>query len=203
MNASHDRNVSGLSIVSFDVETTGLKPEFDKIVEMGAVKFRGTSVIAEYSSFVNPCMPIPADVSRIHGITDGMVSDAAVFADRVDSLLDFFEDSIIVAHNASFDWGFLAAEMLAAGRKVPEGYRVFDTRLLAKRAFPNLGHYGLEFLSDRLSIEKGKSHRALDDARTCMRLFTRCVDELSFMGQFTLEELESFSIQTLSSTSNM
>jgi len=203
MNASPDRTVSDLSLVSFDVETTGLKPEFDKIVEIGAVKFRGTSIISEYSTFINPRIPIPADVSRIHGITDGMVSDAATFAVKIDSLLEFFGDSIIVAHNASFDWGFFLAEMFAAGRKAPAGFRVYDTKLLAKRAFPNMGHYGLEFLSNRLAIEKGTSHRALDDARTCMRLFMRCVDELSFMGHFTLEDLGAFSIQTLSSTSNI
>jgi DNA polymerase III subunit epsilon len=170
------------SFVAFDFETTGLDAQKERIVEIGAVRFslreRGgeweLATGEEYASLVNPGRPIPSQASAIHGISDLDVSFSPSFKEAAPDFLGFLGESVLVAHNAPFDLGFLAAECERAGLAVPLN-AAYDTKLLAKTAVPHLPSYSLKALSASFGIAQQEAHRGADDARVCMELFARCV----------------------------
>lgn len=163
--------------LALDFETTGLDPARDRVVEVGALRFRpsiggGRPYIEEgaLATLVKPGIPIPAEVIAIHGIRDADVAFSGPFSDIAPLILAMAEGATIVAHNAPFDLSFLEAELRRAGLPAAAN-PVLDSRLLAKAAFPERPSYRLVDLAAFLGIDAGKSHRALDDARTCMELF--------------------------------
>lgn len=161
--------------LALDFETTGLDARTGRIVEAGALQFRldgeGAIVIErEWSSLVNPGMPIPDEATAVHGITDLDVSAAPFFREIAPGLLALATGRVIVAHNAAFDLGFLRAELDRCGAASPD-CDVADSLGLARAAFPSFMRFNLGMLAYRLGIDTGSSHRALDDARTCMRIF--------------------------------
>lgn len=158
--------------IAFDVETTGLSPNREKIVEIGAVKYRGAEAVAEFQTLVNPGMPIPPVVIGVHGITDEMVKDAPTIAEVLPALMDFIGEGELVAHNATFDLRFLNAALERHGYPLFAN-PVHDTVKLARRAFPGLQFYGLGRLVVSLGLPQS-THRALADARACGELFRRC-----------------------------
>jgi DNA polymerase III epsilon subunit family exonuclease len=163
--------------LALDFETTGLSPARDRVVEVGALRFRpspadGTAWVEEgaLATLVKPGIPIPAEVVAIHGIRDADVAFSGPFSDIAPLILALAEGATIVAHNAPFDLSFLGAELDRAG--LPGAANpVLDSRLLAKAAFPGRPSYRLVDLAAFLGIDAGRSHRALDDARSCMELF--------------------------------
>lgn len=162
-----------------DFETTGLDPREDRICEIGAVRLTLTG--AESSSLdllVNPGRPIHPEASRVSGITDEMVKTAPGVELALPDLLAFLGDSVIAAHNASFDLGFLAAAARRAGLPAPSN-PVADTRDLAREAFPGLPSYALQRLAASFGLAAGSAHRACDDARTCARLLALCAQAAS------------------------
>jgi len=169
--------------VALDFETTGLSAELDRVVEIGAVAFRmeqidGSWAALEdgrYETLVNPGRPIPPEVSAIHGIDDLAVSMAPTFAEAAIALLSFIEGSILVAHNAPFDMGFLLAEAARAGIEKP-GNPAYDTIAIAKTAVSGLPSYSLKALAASFGIAQAAAHRGGDDARVCMELFVRCIN---------------------------
>lgn len=170
------------SFVAFDFETTGLDAARERVVEIGAVRFRLSESTgawlsapeAVFASLVNPGKPIPPEVSAIHGIYDLDVSFAPSFADIAPDFFAFLGDSVLVAHNAPFDLGFLAAESFRAGIELPANPS-YDSRVLAKTAVPHLPSYALKALASSFGIEQKEAHRGADDARVCMELFIRCI----------------------------
>jgi len=169
--------------VALDFETTGLDPALDRVVEIGAIAFHteqfdGAWTAVEegrYETLVNPGRPIPPEVSAIHGIDDLAVSMAPSFAHAAVGLLSFLEGSILVAHNAPFDVGFLLAETFRAGIEKP-GNPAYDTVAIAKTAISGLPSYSLKALAASFGIAQTAAHRGADDARVCMELFIRCVN---------------------------
>jgi len=172
-----------IRFVAFDFETTGLSPVTDRVVEIGAAAFRmretdGTWVAVEdgrYETLVNPGCPIPAVVSAIHGIDDLAVSAAPTFAEAAGEFLAFIGGSILIAHNAPFDMGFLKAETTRAGIENPPN-PAYDTIAIAKTAISGLPSYSLKSLAASFSIEQNAAHRGGDDARVCMELFIHCIN---------------------------
>lgn len=169
--------------VALDVETTGLDPSADRIVEIGIVSFRfdRDSAIAEESrwgTLVNPGMPIPPGATGIHGITDLEVSGSPRFADIADMLAERIRGRVLVAHNAPFDSGFLRCELSRSGR-LPPAMDTADSLVFCRLAFPGLVSYSLGKAAFILGIDTGTSHRAMDDALTCMRIFARCARRLA------------------------
>ncbi len=159
---------------ALDFETTGLDPRLDRICEIGAVRFPpGGAVEESFELLVNPGRPISPDASRVSGITDEMVREARPLEEALPELLDFLGDSILAAHNAAFDLGFLKAAAARAGLPEPRN-RVADTCGLARQAFPGLPSYSLPKLALRMGLDGGRAHRACDDARTCLRLLELC-----------------------------
>lgn len=163
-----------VSFAVLDFETTGLDSRSDRICEIGALRLSETGAeAASLDLLVNPGLPIRPEASRVNGITDEMVRDARPVEEALPELLAFLGDSVIVAHNASFDLGFLKAAAERAGLPVPANL-VADTRDLAREAFPGLPSYALQNLARSFGLSPGNAHRACDDARTCARLLALC-----------------------------
>lgn len=183
-----DTSVDELTFVAFDFETTGLYPRNDEIVEIGAVRFRGGEVLAEYSELVNPGREIPLEAQRISGIDDAMVAGKPLLSALLPGFLEFLGDSVLMAHNAGFDLGFLRAAIEKSGGGSLNNL-VIDTQQLAKKAFPGQKSYSLQSLAGVLKFPPNQAHRALDDSVMCMRLFLAACDSMSFMGSISLAEV--------------
>lgn len=171
--------------VAVDLETTGLIPGLDRIVEIGAVAFsRAGGVESEYEALVDPGIPIPAVAARVSGITDDMVRGRPTVAEVLPQFLAFLGDAVPVAHNAAFDGGFLAADIARLGL-APAATPVLDTRALARAALPGRQSYALDALCRDLGITGFPAHRALPDAHRCRLLFLACLERLEAAGQAT------------------
>ena len=168
---------------ALDVETTGLDPARDRVVEIGIVIFgfdRDAALVQKeaWVSLVNPEMAIPDTAGAIHGITDLDVSSAPRFVEIREAVASYLRDRILVAHNAPFDASFLQNEFSRLSAPLSMA-QVIDTLELTRLAYPNLHSYNLGKAAYILGIPSGNGHRALDDAKTCMQLFARCARALS------------------------
>ena len=180
--------VGDFTFVAFDFETTGLHAARDRIVEFGAVRFAVGRELATFQQMANPGCAIHPDAAAVSGITDAMVAGMPTVAAVLPQFMSFAGEAILIAHNAEFDVGFLRAELQRAGLPtVPN--RIIDTQVLAQRAFPGKKSYALQNLVEMLAIPPDTAHRALEDARQCMRLFERCVEAMSFMGDLPLQDV--------------
>jgi len=160
------------TFVAFDTETTGLWAPANRIIEIGAVKFRIRQPDTEiFESLLNPKRSIPPEVIRIHGITDKMVIDAPFAEDILPKFMSFCgTDSVLIAHNAPFDISFVGCELerfeLDFGNNI-----ILDTVDLFKRYFPDLASYSLLALARHFSIAESQEHRAFGDAALVHKLF--------------------------------
>ena len=159
-----------------DIETTGLSFRTEKITELGAIKIKNGEIIDEFECFVNPEKPIPSKIVDITHITDEMVKDADTIAEALPKFLEFMGDDVLVAHNASFDIGFLKYNAEQLGLKLENSY--IDTLPLAKQLFPNFKKYKLGLIADKLDIKVENAHRALDDVITLVKVFNVMIDEM-------------------------
>ena len=159
---------------AFDTETTGLHPEENNVIEIGAVKFDADGILDRFEFLINPNCHIPEEVSKVNHITDSMVEGCPTIEKVLPDFIKFIENSILVAHNANFDLNFINAELLRCNMPVMRNKTV-DTLNLAKWAYPMLGKYNLQFLAQKFSINVENAHRADDDARVCMEFFIKCI----------------------------
>lgn len=167
-------NIASVPLTFFDTETTGLYPDKgDRIVEIAMVRVRGGQIEETFESLVYPDRSIPQDASRVSGITDAMVWGQPQFADVAARIEDMARDSVLVAHNAPFDLGFLATQMAEIGRPMLKNL-VLDTLLLARRCY-KLPDYSLGGLAKALRVEKETFHRALGDTVMTSRVFQQMV----------------------------
>ena len=172
-----------------DLETTGISITTEKITEVGIMKVKNGEVIDEFEIFVNPEKPIPQRVVEVTNITDEMVKDAETIDKVFPKILEFVGDSIIVAHNASFDVGFLKHNAKLLGYEINNTY--IDTLPLAKDLFPDLKKYKLGKIADSLGIEVDVAHRALADVDTTVKVFNVMLKKLKDKGINTVDEIDS------------
>ncbi|WP_316186197.1 MULTISPECIES: exonuclease domain-containing protein [unclassified Bradyrhizobium] len=158
----------GQDYIVVDIETTGSWASGDRITEIGAVKIRNHQVVDEWHSLLNPQRPIPANITRLTGITNEMVRDAPVFASVADSFLEFMGDGVFVAHNVNFDYGFIAYEFSRLDRKFR--FPKLCTCAGMRRRYPGHKSYGLGNLCQIYDIELESHHRALCDAKAAGQL---------------------------------
>ena len=185
------------TFVVVDLETTGGSHNSAAITEIGAVKVRAGEIVGEFQTLVNPESPIPPFITVLTGITDAMVIAAPKLGEAIFSFLEFVgssKDSVLVAHNAPFDIGFLKAACAQLEISWPS-YQVLDTAKIARYVVtrdeaPNCK---LSTLSTFFGATTNPDHRALSDARATVDVFHGILDRLGSYGVKTLEELKSFS----------
>jgi len=158
------------SIVSIDIETTGLDNAKDSIIEIGAVRFNGHRVEDEWSTLINPNRHIPENITNLTGIDDGMVRQAPRLQDILQDLAEFVADSPVLGQNVRFDLGFLQKQRILLLNKV------LDTYEMASVLLPGASRYNLGALGQLLGIPLPATHRALDDARVTHGVFVRLYD---------------------------
>jgi DNA polymerase-3 subunit epsilon len=146
-----------------DLETTGVSPSEDRVTEIGIVLVDGEEVVREWTSLVDPGVPIPPEIQALTGITNDMVRGAPRFAELIPQVAALLEGRVFVAHNARFDYGFVKAEFRRAGQRF--GADVLCTVRLSRRLFPQYGSHRLDALIDRHRLPAADRHRALGDAR--------------------------------------
>jgi DNA polymerase-3 subunit epsilon len=185
------------TFVVVDLETTGGSHSNSSITEIGAVKIRGGEIIGEFQTLINPESPIPAFITVLTGITDAMVIEAPKIGEALFSFLEFAgspEETVLIAHNAPFDIGFLKAAALECATPWPK-FQVIDTARVARCVVtrdeaPNCK---LATLANFFGAATNPDHRALSDARATVDVFHGILDRLGSFGVTTLEDLKSFS----------
>lgn len=182
--------LASTTFVVVDLETTGGSPTSAEITEIGAVKVRGGEVLGEFTSLVRPSMPVPPFIAVLTGITDAMLADAPRISAALPSFLEFARGSVLVAHNAPFDIGFLRAACDQLGTAWPT-FQVLDTARLARRALARDEAHDckLATLARLFGARTTPTHRALDDARATVDVLHGLLERLGNVGVHTVEEL--------------
>ena len=177
------------SFIAFDLETTGTVAGVDQIAEIGAVRFVDGVPESIFATLINPGIPMPEGASRVNGITNDMLVGQPKITDVLDPFAEFCGDDVIVAHNAPFDFAFLASDIRKFETFAPRGI-VLDTCNMARKVYPGLANYKLGTLVQHLSITgTGNFHRAEADASYCGFLFARMIERLSAGGQVPAMEV--------------
>lgn len=171
------------TLIALDLETTGLDPERDAVIEIGAVRFRGTRVEDQWSTLVNPGRPIPAFISELTGIDDQMVERAPRLSETLGDLAKFVGDHALLGHNVGFDLAFLRRKGLF------EFNEAHDTLDMASVLLPTASRYGLASLAAEFGVPVGASHRALDDAQTSRQVFLHLYEIARQLPPPVLEEI--------------
>ncbi len=186
----HDqRALIDTTFVVFDLETTGLRPTEDRITEVGAVRVRGGEVLGEFQTLVHPGVPVPPAITAVTGISDALVADAPPLAAVVPMLLEFLDGSVLVAHNAPFDTGFLDAALVGLGypRLTND---VVDTARLARRLVRDeVRDRRLATLARFFRSRTTPVHRALEDARATVDVLHGLLERAGTIGVTTVEDL--------------
>lgn len=172
-----------------DVETTGTNSRQDLICEIGAVKVRGGETLGTFQTLVNPGVALPPQITVITGLTNAVLAPAPRIEQVLTSLRQFIGDSVFVAHNASFDLGFVKAAFERAGI---DNFRptIVDTLALSRRLFRDeVRNFKLGTLAERFGIENRPSHRALDDALATRDLLYLLIERASGWGVTGLDDL--------------
>lgn len=186
---SKNQSLEDTTYCVLDLETTGLSFRTEKITEVGIMKVKNGEVIDEFSCFVNPEKPIPPKVVEVTNITDEMVKDAETIDKVFPKILEFVGDSVLVAHNADFDIGFLKHNAKELGYTLDNTY--MDTLRLAKRLFPDFKKYKLGIIADKLGIVVEVAHRALDDVDTTVKVLNVMFNMLKEDGIKTLDDIDA------------
>lgn len=184
------------TFVVFDIETTGLSKETESITEIGAVKVVDGKIIDRFSTFVNPERPIPAEITKLTGITNEMVADAPVITEILPKFLEFCQDAVLVAHNANFDTGFIR---LNAERKcgIEVKNTVLDTLELSRALLPELKKHKLDIICEQLGVSLEGHHRAVNDAEATAEVFLKFIDMLVEKEIYKVDDINVFSSQTV------
>ncbi|KAA8675026.1 PolC-type DNA polymerase III [Clostridium sp. WLY-B-L2] len=173
--------------VIFDIETTGFSSINDSIIEIGAVKVKDGKVVDKFSEFVNPGRIIPGRIVELTGITDEMVEKCPNIEEILPKFMEFIGDSIVVAHNASFDVGFIKKNCNDLNLKFKNP--VMDTIPLCKFLFPELKKFKLNIVAKHLGISLENHHRAVDDAGATCDILLKCFEILRERNILSLDRL--------------
>lgn len=175
---------------SLDLETTGVNPYKDRIIEVGIARFDfKNGVVDTLSSLLNPHMQISESSFAIHGITDDEVADAPTYKEFYPKIREFIGDCTLVIQNPQFDLSFLQIENKRNNFPLLKNY-AFDTVTLARKAYPDLYNHKLETVAVSLGIER-RTHRALEDALSCGEIFVNALNTLDGEKKILPRELKN------------
>lgn len=164
--------------VVFDLETTGVSPSWDQVIEISGIRVRGGRAADEFTSLVNPGRPIPRGASQVNGITDDMVWDVPLFEQALGSFLEFAGSDVLVGHNIqSFDLLFLYRDAEKFWGRIPENDYI-DTLWIARNCLPQLSHHRLTDLASYYGISAAGAHRALNDCYMNQQVFECLAKEM-------------------------
>ncbi|MBR3715310.1 MAG: PHP domain-containing protein [Clostridia bacterium] len=174
-------------MIVFDIETTGMSNQNDKIIEIGAVKIKNGKVLERYNTFVNPQCPIPEEITNLTSITDEMVADARTIDAVLPEFLSFAGNRLLIAHNANFDVGFIRAA--AKGLGIPFDNAYLDTLALSRYINPELKRHKLDSLVDHYGLGDFHHHRACDDAEVLAMIFFKMTKQMLEADIVSFEDL--------------
>ncbi len=163
------------SIIVFDIETTGSKPQIDSIIEIGAVKIVDDIIVGQWSELINPIVEIPENIINLTNITNEMIKDKPTIEMVLDSFIKFCEDSYIVGHNIIFDYSFIKANAIKYGYSFEKD--AIDTLKLARMLLPDVTSKKLGALCEHYNINLTNAHRALHDAKATYELYKHLKEE--------------------------
>jgi len=191
-------NIKLAEFVIFDVETTGLSPvDGDRIIEIAAVKVKGTQVIDKFYSLVNPQRLIPQQATQVNNITDDMVIKAPMAADILPQMVQFIGGACVAGHNVRFDLNFLCYELALMGRRLNDQTPAVDTLKMARELLPYLSNHKLAYLARSLGVVVDQTHRAMADVEITVAVFLRLMEMAGdkdlqqvpvFLDQFSVEK---------------
>lgn len=176
-------------IVVFDIETTGLDPKKDAITEIGAVKIIDKKIVDSFQTFVNPEVPIPAEITKLTGIDDDMVKDAPLINQALERFKEFCGDAALAAHNAPFDLGFIKEKARSLGWEINNP--VIDTLVLSRELVQDIKRHKLDHLAKHFGIRLDNHHRAHDDAAATAQILLKLFEILENMGVKRLIDINS------------
>lgn len=184
--------VKGDEFIVLDFETTGLSAEYDRVVEVAAIKFSDKEMVETFHTLVNPKRRIPTNSTKIHGITDSMVKRKPNIYDILPNLLDFIGDSTIVAHNARFDMSFLKNTCIRyfKNENYHLGNKVVDTLKLSRNMFPDLHNHKLGTVAQHIAIKIENAHRSTDDAFATAQIYIEYLNHLEKEKQIKLDNMD-------------
>ena len=171
--------------VAFDLETTGLYAQHDRIIEIGAVVLKNGREIERFQTFVDPERPLEKKIIELTGITDEMLRDAPKIEEVLPKFLEFVGGRVLVAHNSKFDTGFIRAECQRLGYEY--NLTDADTLSLSQQLMPQLNKYKLDVVAKALSLPNFNHHRAADDANICGLIMTKLMPMLEEQGIHNLQ----------------
>ena len=174
--------------VVFDIETTGFSSKNDKIIEIGAVKLKDGEIVDSFSTFVDPKVNIPYKITELTSITQNMVNGQPTIDEVLPKFMEFVGDSVLVAHNAAFDVGFIKKNLMDMGKTLKNP--VMDTVPLARYLYPDLKKVKLNLVAKHLGISLENHHRAVDDAKATAEI-------LKFSFKKMKEEMDIHDVKTL------
>ena len=175
--------------VAFDIETTGLNAQNDRMTEIGAIRFSGGNIIDTFNTFVDPERHIPADITQLTGIRDSDVAGAPSEEEAMKQFIDYIGDRPIIAHHAHFAVGFMTAAALRHGLKFSPVF--LDTLALSQALLPELKRFKLDIVSNHLKLPQFNHHRATDDAMVVARIMGKFLPMLQQQGAKTVDDIET------------
>lgn len=180
-----------MAFTVIDIETTGLSRHYHKITEIAAAKVRNNKITKTYHTLVNPKVNIPYFITRLTGIDNEMVKEAPVIDKVLPSFVDFLGDDVFVAHNATFDFGFLEHNL-----RVYHNYKLDNSRLctrkLANRLFPKLPRKRLCDLCELMNISNSSEHRAMGDVKATAEVFANMLKLMENKGIYRVDDIMKF-----------
>lgn len=188
INDPNDKELSQ-SFVVFDIETTGFSNVNDKITEIGAVKIENFKVVDRFSELINPQKDISYKIQELTGITNDMVRDKPTIEEILPKFMEFAGDSVLVAHNAEFDTGFISQKCREQG--LDYNSKSIDTLMLSRILLPYLKRFRLNLIAKELGVPLLNHHRAVDDAEATAHIFLKFLDMLQKKGANTLRDVNN------------
>lgn len=174
--------------VIFDLETTGISPNYDEVIEISALKVKGGEVVDEFNTLVNPGRKIPFGATKVNGITNAMVAEAPAFSHVLAEFLDFAEGLVLVGHNiARFDMKFIWRDAEQYFGEIPQNNYV-DTLQVARKHLPKMEHHRLVDLAEHYGISSEGAHRALNDCYMNQKVYECMVSEMREAQKKRVEE---------------
>ena len=185
-----DSTLGSLSLVVFDFETTGLKPEYHEIIEIGAIRYINGEKYKQYNTLVKPDREVPHVISNITGISQKELADKPPISEVWQGFLEFIDSSVLIAHNAEFDAAFLRAtcEKLNYSIDCP----IFCTLKMARDKLKNLKKRNLDALANYYGVKFTNRHRSIGDAEVTAEVMKNMFSNLN---EVTLRELKDYSVK--------